>query len=162
MYRWIVFLHIAGIFGFLLAHGSSAAMAFALRRERNPERLRALLDLSGSTLSIFYLSLLLLLAAGIIAGFMGHWWGQGWIWLSLGVLVAMIAGMWTMGSMHYHQVRKALGMGYMEGMKFHQAVEPAPPEVLDTLLARGQPVLLAVIGYGGVLVLAGLMRFKPF
>jgi ABC-type Co2+ transport system permease subunit len=92
MYRWIVFLHIAGIFGFLLAHGSSAGVAFALRRERRPERLRALLDLSSSTLSVFYLSLLVLLAAGIVAGFMGHWWGQGWIWLSLGVLVAMVVG----------------------------------------------------------------------
>ena len=73
MYRWIVFLHIAGIFGFLLAHGSSAAMAFALRRERNPERIRALLDLSGSTMSVLYLSLLVLIAAGIISAFMGHW-----------------------------------------------------------------------------------------
>jgi hypothetical protein len=41
-------------------------------------------------------------------------------------------------------------------------VEPATAEVLDALLARGQPVLLAAIGYGGVLILAGLMRFKPF
>ena len=162
MYRWIVFLHIAAIFGFLLAHGSSAAVAFALRRERKPERLRALLDLSSSTLSVFYLALLVLLVAGIVAGFMGHWWGRGWIWLSLLVLVAMVAGMWTIGSQHYHRVRKALGMGYMEGMKFHPHVEPATAEALDALLARGQPVLLAAIGYGGALIVAGLMWFKPF
>jgi hypothetical protein len=162
MYRWIVFLHIAAIFGFLLSHGSSAAVAFALHRERNPERLRALLDLSSSTLSVFYLALLVLLVAGIVAGFMGHWWGRGWIWLSLGVLFAMVAGMWTIGSQHAHRVRKALGMGYMEGMKFHQGVEPATAEALDALLARGQPVLLAAIGYGGALVVAGLMWFKPF
>jgi len=162
MYRWIVFLHIAAIFGFLLAHGSSAGVAFALRRERKPERLRALLDLSSSTLSVFYLALLGLLVAGIVAGFVGHWWRQGWIWLAIGVLVGMVAGMWTIGSQHYHRVRKALGVGYMEGMKFHHHVEPAPPEALDALLARGQPVLLAAIGYGGALVVAGLMWFKPF
>jgi hypothetical protein len=48
MVRWIVFLHIAGIFGFLLSHGSSAGVVFALRHERKPERIRALLQLSGS------------------------------------------------------------------------------------------------------------------
>jgi hypothetical protein len=162
MYHWIVFLHIAGIFGFLLAHGSSAAMAFALRRERNPERIRALLDLSGSMMSVFYLSLLVLLAAGIVSGFMGHWWGRGWIWLSLGLLVGMMVGMWFLGSTHYHQVRKAVGLQYMESGKPREPVEPATPEALSALLARGQPVLLAVIGYGGALVIAGLMWFKPF
>jgi hypothetical protein len=162
MYRWIVFLHIAAIFGFLLAHGSSAGVAFALRRERKPERLSALLHLSSSMLSVFYLALLVLLVAGIVAGFMGHWWRQGWIWLALGVLVAIVVGMWTIGNQHYHRVRKALGVGYMEGMKFYGGVEPAPAEALDALLARGQPVLLAAIGYGGALVVAGLMWFKPF
>jgi hypothetical protein len=70
--------------------------------------------------------------------------------------------MWIIGSQHYHRVRKALGLGYMEGMKFRPPVEPATTEVLDPLLARGQPVLLAAIGYGGVLILAGLMWFKAF
>ena len=163
MYRWIVFLHIAGIFGFLLAHGSSAAMAFALRRERNPERIRALLDLSGSTMSVLYLSLLVLIAAGIISAFMGHWWGRGWVWASIILLVAMVVGMWTIGSQHYHQVRKAVGSGYMQGMKFYPPEpELATPEALDALLARGQPMLLAAIGYGGALVITGLMWFKPF
>ena len=162
MYRWIVFLHIAGIFGFLLAHGSSAGVAFALRRERNPERLRALLHLSSSALTVFYLGLLLLLVAGIAAGFVGHWWRQGRIWAALGVLVVMTAGMWTTGTQHYHRVRKAIGVGYMEGIKFYGGVEPAPPEALNALLARGQPVVLAAIGYGGALVVAGLMWFKPF
>jgi hypothetical protein len=162
MYRWIVFLHVAGVFGFLLSHGSSAGVAFALRRERNPERIRALLDLSGSAMSVFYVSLLVMLVAGIVSGFMGHWWGRGWIWLSLGLLVGMMVGMWFLGSTHYHQVRKAVGLPYMEGGKPRDPVEPATPEALDALLARGQPVLLAVIGYGGTLVIAGLMWFKPF
>jgi len=146
----------------MLSHGSSAAVAFALRRERRPERLRALLHLSSSMLSVFYLALLVLLVAGTVAGFMGHWWAHGWLWLSLGLLVAMVVGMWIVGSQYYHGVRKALGMSYMEGMKFYGGVEPAPPEALDALLARGQPVLLAAIGYGGALVVAGLMWFKPF
>jgi hypothetical protein len=163
MYRWIVFLHIAGIFGFLLSHGSSAGVAFALRHERKPERIRALLQLSGSALPVFYASLLVLIAAGVASAFVGHWWGHGWVWASIVLLIAMVAGMWTIGSGHYHQVRKAVGMGYMQGSKFYPPeTEHASPEALDALLARGQPMLLAAIGYGGALVIAGLMWFKPF
>jgi hypothetical protein len=163
MYRWIVFLHIAGIFGFLLSHGSSAGIAFALRHERKPERVKALLDLSSSALPVFYASLLVLIVAGVASAFMGHWWGRGWVWASIVLLVAMVVGMWTIGSQHYHRVRKAVGMGYMQGTKFYPPEpEPATPEVLDALLARGRPMLLAVIGYGGALVITGLMWFKPF
>jgi hypothetical protein len=105
---------------------------------------------------------LALLGAGIVSGFMGHWWGSGWIWLSLGLLVGMAVGMWFLGSTHYHQVRKAVGLPYMEGGKPRDPVEPATSETLDALLARGQPMLLAVIGFGGALIIAGLMWFKPF
>jgi hypothetical protein len=40
------------VFGFLLAHGSSAVVAFRLRREREPARVAALLDLSSSSLAL--------------------------------------------------------------------------------------------------------------
>jgi hypothetical protein len=163
VYRWIVFLHLAGIFGFLLSHGSSAGVAFALRRERKPERIRALLHLSSTALPVFYASLLVLIAAGIAGAFAGHWWGRGWLWASIALLIAMIAGMWTVGTRHYHRVRKAVGMPYMEGTKFLPALpEQADPAALQALLARGRPMLLASIGYGGALVIAGLMWFKPF
>ena len=72
MYQWLVFAHILGIFGFLLAHGTAAAVACALRRQREVERVRVLLDLSGGVTVVANVSLLVLLAAGITAGFMGH------------------------------------------------------------------------------------------
>jgi hypothetical protein len=34
MCAWLVYLHLVGIFGFLIAHGASASAAFALRHER--------------------------------------------------------------------------------------------------------------------------------
>jgi uncharacterized membrane protein len=89
MYQWLVFAHILGIFGFLLAHGSAAGVAFKLRGEREIPRVRALLDLSSSVTTVASVSLLTLLVAGVILGFMGHWWGQGWIWISLGLFVLM-------------------------------------------------------------------------
>lgn len=34
MYPWLVLLHVLGVFGFLMAHGVSVGVAFALRQER--------------------------------------------------------------------------------------------------------------------------------
>ena len=89
MYKWFVFLHVLGVFGFLMAHGVSISVAFALRRERNFERVQTLLNLSASSIEVMLGSLAVLILSGVITGFMGHWWGKGWIWLSLVVLVAI-------------------------------------------------------------------------
>lgn len=70
--NWHLFwklLHIMGAFGFVAAHGGTAAVALRLRREREPDRIRALLELSRSTRSVMYWSLLVLLVAGIANGF---------------------------------------------------------------------------------------------
>lgn len=162
MYRWFVFLHVLGVFGFLLAHGTSAAVSFALRRERQLERVQALLLLSGNTLGLSFLSLLVLLVSGIVAGFMGQWWGQGWIWVSLGLLIAIIVAMSVLGSAVYGGVRKAAGLPYVVSGKPQPAVAPADPAELAALLARGQPLLLTIIGYGGFAVITWLMMLKPF
>jgi len=162
MYPWLVFLHILGIFGFLLAHGASASATFALRTERNPERVRAILQLSASSYASMYSSLLLLLVSGIIAGFMGQWWGKGWIWLSLVLLVVILGAMFGLGSAIYGGARKAAGMPYFEKGKPQPAVPPASAQELDAILSRGKPWLLTAIGYGGVALIAWLMMFKPF
>ena len=48
-YDWIVFLHIFGVFVFLIAHGVSSGVGFRLAKERNRERVAALLEFSGSS-----------------------------------------------------------------------------------------------------------------
>ena len=162
MYPWLVFLHVIGVFGFLLAHGASASVAFALRRERNLERIRALLNLSSSSLSALYGFLLLLLITGIVAGFMGQWWSRGWIWVALGLPITLLVAMYVLGSDFYSEVRKVVGLEFMDGMKPHPPIEPADAQEIDALLAAGRPMLLAVIGFGGIAVIAWLMMFKPF
>lgn len=162
MYDWLVYLHIAGTFSFLLAHGASASVAFALRRERNSDHIRLLLDLSSSSLGILHGSIALLFISGIVAGFMGHWWNRGWIWLSLGLLLVMYFYMGLSVSGYYSKVRKAVGLPYMEGIKSRPAVEPAGAEEIDALLAKAAPLRLAVIGFAGLLLILWLMRFKPF
>ena len=49
MYRWLVLLHVLGVFGFLMAHGISVSVAFTLRRERKFENIQALLNLYRAT-----------------------------------------------------------------------------------------------------------------
>lgn len=162
MHAWLVFLHVLAVFGFLIAHGVSVSVAFALLRERNLERIKTLLELSGNSYQIMYPSLLVLFITGIIAGFTGKWWGEGWIWVSIVLLIALVIAMSVLGGNVYSGARKAAGLPYAERGKPMPAVPPAPREELDAILSKGKPVLLAVIGYGGVALLAWLMMFKPF
>jgi len=162
MYRWIVFVHVASVFAFLMAHGVSAFVAFAVRAERQPERLRALLALSGSSYTIMYLSLLLILVSGITLGFMQSWWGQGWIWAALVLLVLIAAAMGILGPRDFGPMRKAAGLPYFERGRPQPAVPPQPDERLLALAARTRPAFLAAIGAVGLALLLWLMMFKPF
>src|SRR5262245_28396603 len=106
MYRWLVFAHILGVFGFLLAHGTDAAVTFVLRRQREVEPIRVLLDLSRGVTMVANVSLLVLLAAGISTGFMGGWWDQGWIWTALGLFILMSITMTFLGSRPFKRLRQ--------------------------------------------------------
>jgi hypothetical protein len=154
-YQWWVFLHIAGVFAFLVAHGVSVGVAFRLRRERDPRRIMALLDLSSWSISLMYIGILLLLTGGIVAGFVGDWWGSGWIWVSLGTLIVVIVSMYAMASGYYKRLRLIVG-AMADGS---QAVSE---EQLAGLLEGPRPWILAVIGFGGLLFILYLMLFKPF
>ncbi len=162
MYSWLVFLHIAGALGFMLAHGASASAAFALRHERRLERVQALLELSASSYGVMYLSLLVLLVSGIAAGFLGGWWGRGWIWASLGLLIAIGVAMSVWGSRVCGGARKAAGLPYFENGEQQQPLEPAGAAEIEARLAMGNPLLLTAIGLGGLAVILWLMVFKPF
>lgn len=49
---WLIFLHILTALTFFLAHGTSVAMAFQIRKETDFARMRAMLDLSASTIGV--------------------------------------------------------------------------------------------------------------
>lgn len=162
-YDWWVFVHIVGAFGFFMAHGASAAIALKLRKERDLERVRALLDLSAATVGALYGSLLVLLAGGIVAGFVRHWWGQGWIWTAIGVLIALLVAMYALASTYYNGLREAAGIQTYEQKK--KGIEPGPPvspQELEVILGSSRPLLIAAIGFAGLLVILWLMVLKPF
>src|SRR5258708_32817403 len=56
-------------------------------------------------------SLLVLLAAGITAGFMGNWWGQGWIWAALGLFILISVTMTLLGSRPFKRLRQFVDAG---------------------------------------------------
>lgn len=160
MYPWLVFLHVLGVLGFLTAHGVNIFVFFALRRERNLDRICMLLEMSRNTLVFVDISLLVLLVSGITAGFAGHWWGRAWIWASIVLLVAIFASMEMLGARTLNKIRVALGLPSTRGEK--PSLQPANLETIEALLPRTQPVRLASIGLGGLAIIAWLMIFKPF
>ncbi|MGH2739813.1 MAG: DUF2269 family protein [Actinomycetota bacterium] len=155
MYRWWVFVHIVGVFGFLTAHGASVAVAFRLRGERNPARIQALLELSGRSINAFFVSLLVLLTGGIVAGFLGHWWAQAWIWVSLGVLVATSLVMFLLGTPYYKRLRLA-------AQEASGGSEVVTEDRLVGVLRSPVPIILAFVGFGALGLILYLMMFKPF
>jgi MFS family permease len=161
MYQWMVFLHVFAAFGFIFGHGVSAAIIFQVHRERQPEKLKTLLELSFTLSGFAYASLLLMLVAGVILGFMGQWWGKVWIWLAIGILLVMSVLMGIFASYRLNQLRWALGAP-SPAFKEPPPDEIAPAEEIERLIQKAKPwpiMLIGVVGWGLVL---WLMMFKPF
>lgn len=154
MHRWWVFLHIAGVFGFLMAHGVSVYVTLRLPKEREPTRVSQLLELSASSVGFMWNSIGALLVGGVAAGFTGHFWGQGWIWAAIVVLVLVMAAMYAMGTTWAKRLRTISGA--MAGGT--QAVSDAQ---FDEILRSKRPYTIAAIGFVGLLVILWLMIFKP-
>ena len=162
LYRSVLFIHIFFGFLYMLSHGTSATVAYRLRQETGLERIRALLDLSASSFTLMYISLLAMVLGGVALGFLGRWWSTGWIWTSIALLVLILVVMGLMASKHFHRVRRAVGLPFLDGTKQHPAVAPASPEELHQLLQSGRPYVITLIGLGGWAIILGLMIFKPF
>jgi len=153
-YRWWKLLHVVGVLGFVMFHGVSILVAFRLRKERDRTRIAELLQFSGSAVKGMYVSLLLLIAFGVIAGFAGHWWSFWWIWISLGLLVITIGEMTGVARPYYQSLKDAI--------QFRPSGVPRKSdEELDQLLRSGLALFNAVWGVAVLLVIAWLMIWKP-
>jgi hypothetical protein len=154
-YQWWLFLHITGILAFVMAHGVSAGVALQLRHERNPDRIRALLQLSNSSTSVFYVGILLLVAAGVVMGFQGHWWGQGWIWTAIVVLFLTMAAMYAVATPYYRRVRRVMQIQESGGTA-------VGADEIEQLMRSGRPGLILLVGAVPLLFILYLMVLKPF
>lgn len=159
---WSLFAHLLGVAGFLLAHGTSAGLAFAMRRERDPERMRRLLQLSQGSFNVLYAALLVLLAAGVVGGFRGNYWGFGWIWTALALLVVTAVVMSVLAGRWYGALRKALGIKYRTGLRIYPAPPAGTDEDVHAAASRLQPFVMAGVGVVAVVLILFLMIDKPF
>ena len=159
--RILVFAHVLFAFLYLLAHGASVAVAYRVRRETSAERVRALLDLSRSTVGAANYMLMSTIACGVALGFLGHWWSAGWIWLSVVTLVIVFAVMGRMVAPHFRRIRAAVGLVLVDGAWERSARESAPDELARALEA-GSPAVVTGLAIGGWAVILWLMLFKPF
>lgn len=158
---WLKFAHVLGAFFFVAGHGVSLAVAMRLRRETEPARMLAILDLSAWSLNLATIGLLLLLLAGIVDGIVGGSFGRAWIWISIVILVVVGGLMTPLAAIHFGQLRQGLGQRWR--------MKPGDPD--PTLLSSAKIAALAssrgldlagLIGAVGFVAIVWLMVFKPF
>ena len=159
---WFVFIHVVGVFMFLLGHGISAGVMWRLRTERDPAAVRTLLSFSRASLTFMGIGALIWLVFGIVAGFSGNYWTSGsyWIWASLVIAFVTIFLMTPFGRIYLNRVRIAVGVDPKTGVVNNTTVVDA--QALDAAIMSGQPTLVAAVGIGTLIILAWLMFFKPF
>ena len=160
--RWLIFLHVLSALTFYMAHGTSVAMAFKIRKETDFIRIRAMLDLSWSTMILMGVSFLIMGLTGIIMPFMIHIWNQIWIWASIVLMLFVFIYMAMFNETSYKQLRRLVGLPYMKGGKELPAEPPSSPEEVAALLKKTSVTGLIVIGYVIPAIVLWLMVFKPF
>jgi len=160
--RWLIFLHVLSALTFYMAHGTSVAMAFKIRKETDFIRIRAMLDLSWSTMILMGVSVLIMGLTGIIMPFMIHIWNKVWIWASIVLMLFVFIYMAMFNETSYKQLRRLVGLPYMKGGKELPAEPPSSPEEVAELLKKTSVTGLVVIGYVIPAIVLWLMVFKPF
>jgi len=160
--RWLVFVHILAAITFFLAHGTSAAMTFKIRNETDFTRIRAMLDLSWSTMILMGVSFLIMGLTGLILPFLIHIWNRGYIWLSIVLMLFVFIYMAMFNETRYKQVRRLVGLPYMKGNKELPAEPSSSPEEVAEVLKKTSVTSLVVVGYVIPAIVLWLMVFKPF
>jgi hypothetical protein len=158
----IIFLHVLGAFMFVAGHGVSMFVVFQARKERDRARLGALLDLSGTSLGVAGIGLLLVLVAGILAGLVLGSWSKLWIWVSLGLFLAIGIAMTPIGGTYLRGLRTALGQPARNAKPGDPPLVPATDAELAALQVSKRPEILLATGAGGFVLILYLMMARPF
>jgi hypothetical protein len=160
--RWLIFLHVLSALTFFLAHGASAAMAFKVRKETDLARIRAMLDLSESTIEIMFVSFLGMGLTGVALPFLIRIWNKGWVWASIILMIFVFIWMVWMNERAYKTLRKLVGLSYRQGSKEYPAEPPAGAEEVAAQLKKLSVKGLVLVGYVIPTIVLWLMIFKPF
>ncbi|TME38423.1 MAG: hypothetical protein E6I57_09180 [Chloroflexi bacterium] len=137
-----MFVHLASVMGLLLVH--PVTVAFHLKQERDDTRIRELLEVSEAASALRWAFFYLVVASGIVLGFMGGFWGTAWIWAALAIFVLI-----------------GVVMNVYGGRTIDRIGDTKDDAEMERLLTRFRPAILAVTGAGGLLIVLYLMLFKP-
>lgn len=159
---WLVFLHTLSALLFFLAHGTSVAMAFQIRKEKEFARIGAMLDLSAATIGVMFLSFLALGLTGLAMPFVLKIWNQGWVWASIVLMIVVVVQMGIMNDKRYKHLRRMIGQPYMIGGKKFPAEAPATQSEVEAHIKTLRVEELVVVGIVIPVIVLWLMVFKPF
>jgi len=159
---WLLFLHTLSAFTFFLGHGTSVAMAFQIRKEKDFARIRAMLDLSESTIPVMGIAFLIMGLSGLVMPFILKLWGKGWIWTSIVLMTLVFLQMVFMNEKRYKILRKLVRLPYRQGNKILPAEPPASPEGVEAHIKKMNVYELVLVGYVIPMIVLWLMVFKPF
>jgi hypothetical protein len=163
LYPWLLVLHVLCVLGFLALHGVSMGVWWRARRERDRAKLATLLELSVGFMVPMSVAGLLLIVSGVLVGIAAAWWfnGQWWLWVSIGLLVLIVAVMTPMLAIPFSNMRRGLGMPSQADLKAGTVPTPVSDAELETLLTDRKPAIGAAIAIGGIAVITWLMETKP-
>ncbi len=159
VYPWVVFVHMASVLAFMLAHGIHMTAMWATRREPDPERMLTFFNDLPTAAGLRVL-LAVVVLSGATAAFMGSWWGSGWIWASLALLALITVVMWRFGGGFFGLVQEAAEAAV--AARIADPSNPGPQAAYDAARGAWPTPVLSVIGLGGLAVILWLMMFKPF
>jgi plastocyanin len=110
--------------------------------------------MSSGSIGVMWNAIGLLLVGGILAGFTGHFWGQGWIWAAIVLLIAITVAMYAVATPWVKRLRTVAG-AMAEGSR------AVSPEQFEDILRSKRPYSITAIGVVGLLAILYLMIFKP-
>ena len=159
---WIIFLHVLGSFMFVAGHGVSMFVVFRVRKESDRGKLAALLDLSGWSLGVAGIGLLILFVSGIVAGIVLGSFGSTWLWVALVLFIVISIVMTPVGGTYLRNLRLAIGQRPGNAKPGDPDPTPVSDAELAAMQASRKPELLLLLGAGGFVLILYLMMFKPF
>ena len=136
-------------------------MGLRVRSETSTEAIKSLTDLSSRSSPVMYIFLLLIVITGVLLGFQGNWWGHGWIWVAIAVLVVTIGLMNVLG-VRYNALRVLVGLPARFGRRAAATTSTASLEAIRSAAAGAPRDLITAIGVVALLLLFWLMIVKPF
>jgi len=157
MYDSLRFLHLLSAMAYFLFHGAVASVTFALRRDPGPSKIEALSAVMVFAYRGAPIAGVVLVLTGILMGFLGRWWGDRWLWTSLGLLLMVGVLMNRLGKAYLNE-----GFPAARDRQVHTAPQARLgfPVVVRAFFL--QPMFFAVTGLLGLAIVLWLMMFKPF